>query len=193
MLQRLYDRTVELAGHRHAVWWLLAMSITESSFFPIPVEAMLLPMMFAAPRRAWLYAAVATAGSVVGGIGGYLIGVLLYDTVGQPILAFYGHQDSFDLFAERYEAWGSWIVFAGGFTPIPYKVITIASGAASLDLTVFIVMSALSRGLRFFIEAALLAWFGPPVRMFVEKHLALASAAAFVVVVAGFVSLKWLL
>jgi membrane protein YqaA with SNARE-associated domain len=193
MLQRLYDRTIRLAGHRHAVWWLFVLSVAEASFFPIPIEAMLLPMMFAAPRRCWFFAGIATAGTVIGGLGGYAIGALLYDTVGEPLLAFYGHQDAYHHFAGLYDEWGAWIVFAGGFTPIPFKVVTIASGVAHLDLVVFVVASVVSRGLRFLIEAALLTWFGPPIRQFIEKRLALVATVSFVVAIAGFVAVKWLL
>ncbi len=193
MLQRLYERTMRLAGHRRAVWWLFALAIVEASFFPIPIEAMLLPMMFAAPRRSWLYAGVATAGTVIGGLGGYVIGALLYDAVGAPLLVFYGHEEAYGHFADLYGAWGAWIVFAGGFTPIPFKVVTIASGVVHLDLWVFIVASIVSRGLRFAIEAALLTWFGPPVRQFIEQRLALVATVSFVVAVAGFAAVKWLL
>lgn len=193
MLQRLYDRTIQLAGHRHAIWWLFVLSVAEASFFPIPIEAMLLPMMFAAPRKCWLFAGVATAGTVIGGLGGYAIGALLYDTVGEPLLAFYGREDAYAHFAGLYGEWGAWIVFAGGFTPIPFKVVTIASGVAHLDLVVFIIASIVSRGLRFVIEAALLTWFGPPIRSFIEKRLALVATVSFVVAIAGFVAVKWLL
>ncbi|MBT5435285.1 MAG: DedA family protein [Alphaproteobacteria bacterium] len=193
MLQRLYDRVLILAGHRHAVWWLFVMAAAEASFFPIPVEVMMLPMMFAAPRKAWLFAGVATVGTVIGGVGGYAIGALLYDTLGQPILALYGHEDAYDHFAKLYDEWGVWIVFAGGFTPIPYKVVTIASGVAHLDLMVFVLASVVSRGLRFLLEAALLHWFGPPIRNFIEKRMALVATVSFVVAIAGFVAVKWLL
>ena len=193
MLRRLYDRIISLAAHRHAVRWLFALSVAEASLFPVPIEAMLLPMMFATPRRAWFYAGVATVGTVVGGAIGYAIGALLYDTVGQPILAFYDHGEAYGEFAGLYGEWGAWIVFAGGFTPIPYKVVTIASGAARLDLAVFIVASVASRGLRFLVEAALLGWFGPPIRAFVEKRLALVATVSFAAVLAGFASVEWLL
>ena len=193
MLQRLYDRTMQLAGHRHAIWWLFALSVAEASFFPIPIEAMLLPMMFAAPRKCWLYAGVVTAGTVIGGLGGYAIGALLYDTVGEPLLAFYGHEDAYKHFSGLYSLWGAWIVFAGGFTPIPFKVVTIASGVVHLDLVTFVIASIVSRGLRFAIEAALLTWFGPPIRSFIEKRLALVATVSFVIGIAGFASVKWLL
>ncbi|MBN35043.1 MAG: cytochrome B [Rhodospirillaceae bacterium] len=222
MIQRLYDRTIQLAAHPYAVWWLLGVAVIESSFFPIPVEAMLLPMMFAAPRRAWLFAGIATVGSVVGGIGGYAIGYLLFDTIGQPILSMFAHMDAatqasmtdqeifftsvvapisgffgqavtFEEYLDNAGMIGAWVVFAGGFTPIPYKVVTVAGGFAQLDLGIFILASIGSRGLRFAIEAALLTYFGPPIRSFIEKRLALAATVSLVVVIAGVVALKWLL
>ena len=193
MLRRLYDRTIELAGHRHAVWWLLALAVVEASLFPVPVEALLLPMVFAAPARAWLFVLVATAGTVAGGLIGYGIGILLYESVAEPVLSFYGYGEAYHEYAALYGEWGAWIVVAGGFTPIPYKVVTIASGAMHLDPWVFVVASVASRGLRFGIEAALLAWFGPPVRAFVERHLGLAAAAALIAVVAGFAAIEWFL
>ncbi len=193
MLQRLYVRTMELAAHRHAAWWLLALAVVEASFFPVPVEALLLPMMFAAPARAWMFALIATAGTVAGGIIGYGIGLLLHESVAWPLLTFYGHAEAYREYSDLYGAWGAWIVFAGGFTPIPYKVVTIASGAMQLDIWVFIVASVVSRGLRFAIEAALLAWFGPPVRRFVERHLGLTTLAALVALAAGFAAIRWFL
>ena len=193
MLRRLYDRIVDLAAHPRAARWLFVLSAAEASLCPIPVEAMLLPMMFAAPRRAWVYAAVATAGSVVGGAIGYAVGALLHDAVGRPVLAFYGYEEAYGAFAELYAERGAWIVFAGGFTPIPYKAVTIASGAVGLDPAVFLVASVLSRGARFLIEAALLARFGPAARAFVEKRLALVATVSFALVAAGFAAIEWFL
>ena len=192
MLRRLYDRTLRLAGHRHATWWLLALAVAESFFFPIPIEALLLPMMFAAPRRCWFYAGVVTAGTMLGGVLGYGIGAFLFETAARPLLAFYGYLDDYARVGELYEAWGLWIVFVGGFTPIPYKVVAIASGALDLDIVTFLAASLASRGLRFFLEAALLAMFGPPIRGFVERHLGLTTTLAVVVAVLGFVALTWL-
>jgi membrane protein YqaA with SNARE-associated domain len=192
MLRRLYDWTLSLAGHRHAAWWLLVVSTVECSVFPIPVEAMLLPMMFATPRRAWRLAGLATLGSLAGCLIGYAIGALLYDSVGRPILQLYGQQDAFRQFSALYREWGAWIVVAGGFTPIPFKVVTIASGVVHLDLVVFVAASVASRGLRFAIEAALLSFFGPPIRDFVERRLALVAGAGFALAVAGFTALGWL-
>jgi membrane protein YqaA with SNARE-associated domain len=192
MLRRLYDWTIRLAGHRHARWWLLVVSTAECSVFPIPIEAMLLPMMFADARRCWRLAGIATLGTLFGALIGYGIGALLYESVGRPILALYGQQDAFAQFSALYREWGAWIVVAGGFTPIPFKVVTIASGVVHLDLVVFVVASVASRGLRFAIEAALLTWFGPPIRDFVERRLALVAGATFAAAVLGFVAVRWL-
>ena len=193
MLERLYARTLELAASRHALWWLFVLAVAEASFFPVPVEALLLPMMFATPSRAWFLALVATFASVAGGIAGYAIGLLLHDTVAWPVLEFYGHAEAYTDYATLYNEWGAWIVFAGGFTPIPYKVVTIVSGAVHLDIWVFVAACAVSRGLRFAIEAVLLWRFGAPMRGLVERHLTLAGLAVLVALVAGFAAIKWLL
>ncbi len=193
MFERLYARTMELAASRHAVWWLLALAVAEASFFPVPVEALLLPMMFATPSRAWFLALLATIGTVVGGVTGYAIGLFLHDAIAWPVLEFYGYAEVYAEYATLYNVWGAWIVFAGGFTPIPYKVVTIASGAMHLDIWVFVAASAVSRGLRFAIEAALLSWFAVPVRGLVERHLTLAGLAMLAALVAGFVAIRWIL
>lgn len=193
MFERLYARTMDLAASRHAVWWLLALAVAEASFFPVPVEALLLPMMFATPSRAWFLALLATIGTVLGGVTGYAIGLFLLDAVAWPVLEFYGYAEAYADYAALYNAWGVWIVLAGGFTPIPYKVVTIASGAMHLDIWVFVAASAASRGLRFAIEAALLSWFAVPMRSLVERHLTLAGLAMLVALVAGFVAIKWFL
>ncbi|MCE2519838.1 MAG: DedA family protein [Alphaproteobacteria bacterium] len=193
MFERLYARTMELAASRHAVWWLLALAVAEASFFPVPVEALLLPMMFATPSRAWFLALLATIGTVVGGVTGYAIGLFLHDTIAWPVLEFYGYAEAYAEYATLYNVWGAWIVFAGGFTPIPYKVVTIASGAMHLDIWVFVAASAASRGLRFAIEAALLSWFAVPVRGLVERHLTLAGLAMLAALVVGFVAIRWIL
>ncbi len=193
MFERLYARTMDLAASRHAVWWLLALAVAEASFFPVPVEALLLPMMFATPSRAWFLALLATVGTVVGGVTGYVIGLFLQDAVAWPVLEFYGYTEVYAEYAELYNVWGVWIVLAGGFTPIPYKVVTLASGAMHLDIWVFVAASAVSRGLRFAIEAALLSWFAVPVRGLVERHLTLAGLAMLVALIAGFVAIKWFL
>ena len=190
MLRRLYDGTMRLAGHPRAVWMLAAVALAESVFFPVPVEALLLPMVLAAPERAWRYAAIATAASVAGGIAGYGAGAFLFETAGGPLLRFYGYGEAFAEAEALYNEHGGLIVFTAAFSPIPYKVFTIASGVAGADLATFILASASGRGLRFFIAAALLWRFGAPVRAFIERRLGPLTLAFAVLLVAGFLALR---
>ncbi len=192
MLRSLYDWTMSLAGHRHALVALAVVAFIESSVFPVPPDVLIIPMVLAARQQAWRIAAVATVASVLGGLAGYAIGALLFDTVGQPLLELYGYQAKFDEFQALYQEWGAWIVAGAGLTPFPYKVITITSGVMDLDLTVFLVASVLSRGARFFLVAALLWYFGPPVRRFVEDNLALVTTVFFVLLIGGFVAVRFL-
>ncbi len=190
MLRGLYDWTMDLASRRNAVWALAAVAFIESSVFPIPPDVLLIPMVLAARDRAWRYAAICTIASVLGGMLGYAIGAGLYEGVGRPILEFYGYAEKFADFTARYNEYGGWIVFIAGVTPFPYKVITIASGVTELDLTTFSVASVLSRGLRFFLVAALLFWMGPPIRDFIERRLGLVFTVFCVLLIGGFVLLK---
>lgn len=192
MLRRLYDWTLDLASHRHALIALGIVSFVESSFFPIPPDVLIVAMVLAARDQAWKIALVATVTSVLGGLAGYGIGVFLFDTVGQAILDFYGKADAYLSFQELYAEWGAWIVAAAGFTPIPYKVFTIASGALSLDPAVFTFASTLSRGARFFILAALLWYFGPPIKSFIDRHFAILATLFFVLLFAGFIAIRYL-
>ncbi len=193
MLRRLYDWTMGLAGHRHALAGLAVVSFVESSVFPIPPDVLLIPMVLAAPTRAWRIALVCTVASVAGGLAGYGIGLFLFDTVGRPLVEFYGATDAFGQFQAAYNEWGAWIVGGAGLTPFPYKVITILSGVTELDVTVFTVASAASRGLRFFAEAALLWHFGQPIRAFVEGNLGLLTTVFFVVLIGGFALVRFIL
>jgi len=191
MLRRLYDWTLELARHRHAMRGRAVVSFIESSVFPIPPDVIMIPMVIAERAKAWAIASVATIASVLGGMAGYAIGYFLYEAVGQPLLAFYGYGAKFEDFAQRYNEFGAWIVFIAGVTPFPYKVITIASGVTALNIFVFIAASIAARGLRFFVLCALLYWFGPPVRDFVEKYLGLVATAFVVLLIGGFVVAKY--
>jgi len=193
MLRRLYDWTMSLAARTGAAWALAIVAFIESSVFPIPPDVLQIPMVLARRDRAWAYAAIATVASVLGGVAGYLIGWLVFDTVGRPLLDFYGYGAKFDDFAARYNHWGAWIVFIAGVTPFPYKVITIASGATGLPMPVFMVASVAARGLRFFVVSALLYWFGPPIRAFIERRLALVTTAFVVLLIGGFVALKYVI
>lgn len=192
MIRALYDWTLSLASHPRALWALAFVAFIESSVFPIPPDILMIPMIIAAPRRAFVIAGVATLASVAGGVGGYLIGWGLYDTVGRPVLEFYGKTAYFDEFAQRYNDWGAWVVLVAGVTPFPYKVITILSGATALSPMVFIVASIAARGLRFFVVAALLWKFGPPIRAFIEQRLGLMFTLFMVLLIGGFVAVRYL-
>ncbi len=192
MLRRTYDWTMDLASRPHAMFWLFVIAFAESSVFPIPPDVLIIPMVLAAPTRAWRIVAVATAGSVLGGLAGYGIGYFLFEAVGQPILDFYGYAAKFDRFQEWYREWGGWIVFAGGFSPVPYKVITIASGSVNLDLVTFTVVSIISRCGRFLLVAVLLWKFGVPIRAFIERWLGPLTLAFVVLLVLGFVLVKYI-
>ncbi len=192
MLRGLYDWTMGLAGHRHAMVALAVIAFAESSFFPIPPDVLIIPMVLAVRARVWRIAAVATAASLLGGLAGYGIGALLFDSVGAPLLELYGYGAAFEDFKLRYHEWGAWIVFGAGFTPIPYKVFTIASGVMDLDLLVFTLASAVSRGARFFLVAALLWHFGPPIRRFIETYLAQVTLVFFVLLLGSFILLRYL-
>ncbi|MEO0672071.1 MAG: YqaA family protein [Pseudomonadota bacterium] len=192
MIRKLYDWVMGLAAHPRAGLALFAIAFVESSFFPIPPHAMLIPMVLANRERWLVYAAVATVGSVLGGLFGYVIGAFLFDSVGAPVLSAYGAMEKFETFKEQYNAAGGWIVFTFGVTPFPYKVVTIASGATGLDLGVFTLASVASRGLIFTVIAALLYVFGAPIRAFIEKRLGLLTFLFVALVIGGFIALKYL-
>jgi membrane protein YqaA with SNARE-associated domain len=190
LLRPLYDWTMRLAAHRHASWALGTVSFIESSIFPIPPDALLIPMVLADRRKAWFYATLCTVTSVIGGVAGYLIGLLLFDSIGKPLLDLYGYGEKFSEFAGRYNEWGAWIVFFAGVTPFPYKVITIASGVTHLDIWVFMIASVLARGARFFAVAALLYVYGPPIRDFIERRLGLVATVSFALLLGGFLLVR---
>jgi len=191
LLRRLYDWIMRLAESPKALWALAAVSFVESSFFPIPPDPMLIPMVLANRRRAFTFAAVCTVASVLGGILGYYIGYAL-EGLGTSILSFYGHPDAMGEFQKMFAEWGLWIILIKGLTPIPYKFVTIASGMAEFDLKIFIIASIVTRGARFFLVAALLYAFGEPIRTFIEKRLTLVTTLFVVLVVGGFIALKYL-
>lgn len=192
MLRNLYDRTMAMAAHRNAVWALAGVSFVESSVFPIPPDVVLIPMVLAERLKAWAYAAIATLSSALGGALGYAIGFFLFALIGQPILSLYGYTEAFEDFTRRYNEWGAWIVLFAGITPFPYKVITIASGATHLNFLVFMAASVIARGIRFYLVAALLYWFGPPVRDFIERRLGLVTFVFFVLLFGGFLLVRYI-
>jgi len=186
MLRRLYDWTMAWADHPRALWVLAFVAFIESSVFPIPPDVLMIPMILAAPRRAWLIATVALASSVAGGMLGYAIGALAFETIGQPILAALGKAEAMDVFNTRFNDLGFWAVLTAGVTPFPYKVITIMSGWTGMPLLTFIATSILARSLRFFAVAGLLWYFGAPVREFIERRLGLMFILFVVLLVGGF-------
>jgi membrane protein YqaA with SNARE-associated domain len=192
MIQRLYSRALALAASRHAMATLAAVSFAESSFFPIPPDVLLIPMILARPRRAFLIAAVCTLASVLGGFLGYAIGYFLFDAVGRPVLEFYHAMDRYEALKAAFAQWGVWIILIKGLTPIPYKLITIASGVAQFPLLPFALASLASRSLRFFLLAALLWQFGDPVRDFIERRLMLVTSLFAALLVGGFLALRYL-
>jgi membrane protein YqaA with SNARE-associated domain len=190
MLRRMYEWTLNLAGHRHAVWALGGVSFAESSFFPIPPDVLLVPMVLANRERAYALAAWCTLTSVVGGVLGYAIGLFLYDSVGLWIMSLYGHVDAIDAFRQAYNEWGAAIILLKGLTPIPYKIVTIASGFAGYDFFLFILLSAITRGARFFIVATLLVRYGEPIQTFIERRLEVVTTV-LLVIIGGFVIARY--
>lgn len=180
------------AERKNAVWVLACISFIESSVFPIPPDILLIPIILANRQRAFVIAAICTVASVFGGWLGYAIGYYLFETLGRQILEFYHAMKHYDEFKAGFDQWGMWIIILKGMTPIPYKLVTIASGAFKFNLLLFTVSSVVSRSLRFFLLAALLWKFGEPIRDFIEKRLTLLTTAFVVLLVGGFLALRLL-
>jgi len=192
MLRRLYDWAMRMAQHERAPHILFWVAFVESSVFPIPPDIMLIPMVLARRAKAWAYATIATIGSVLGGLAGYAIGYFLFQYVGEPILNVYGYAARFAETADLFRQWGVWILIAKGWTPFPYKVLTIAAGAFKMELLPFVLASIVARAMRFYLVAALLFWFGEPIRDFIERRLSLVTTAFVVTLVGGFIAIKYL-
>jgi membrane protein YqaA with SNARE-associated domain len=189
----MYNWMMRASRSKYALYVLAVISFVESSFFPIPPDILLIPMVLAARQKAWLIAGVCTIASVIGGWFGYAIGMFLYDVVALPILEFYGYVAKFDEFRQYYNDWGAWIVFGAGITPFPYKVITIASGVTGLDIWTFSIASILARGFRFFLIAALLWKYGKKMEDFIVKNIGWLSILFFMLLFGGFVLVKYVL
>jgi membrane protein YqaA with SNARE-associated domain len=192
MLRRIYDWCIGAASKPYATWLLGIVSFAESSVFPVPPDAMLIPMSLARPDRAYFFATVCTVTSVVGGLLGYFIGAALYDTVGLWLIQLYGYGSKVDAFRAAYAEWGALIILGKGFTPIPYKIVTITSGFAAYPLLPFVLFSAITRGARFFLEAFLLRRYGPRARVIIEERLTFWFTIAVVVFVVGIVAALYL-
>jgi len=183
---------MQLATTRYAMLALALVAFVESSVFPIPPDVLIIPMVLANRKKAWTVALICTVASVLGGILGYGIGAFLFEQIGQPVLDLYNYSPKFEQFQSTYNEWGAWAVFIAGVTPFPYKVITILSGVSALDPTIFIISSILARATRFFLVAGLLWYFGEPIRAFIEKRLGLLFIVFCLLLVGGFVALKFI-
>jgi membrane protein YqaA with SNARE-associated domain len=193
VLQKLYNWLMSLAASRQAPQALGAISFAESSFFPLPPDVLLIPMVVAKRQNWFLYASICTVTSVLGAFLGYAIGAMLFQTIGEPLLAFYGAENSFERFVSWYDQWGGWGILLGAVTPFPYKVLTIFSGSVGFNLLQFTIVSVIGRGLRFFLVSGLLYWFGEPIRDFIEKRLGLMFIVFSVLLIGGFVAIKFLI
>ena len=192
LTRSIYDYTLNLAAKPNALTWLFIISFIESSFFPIPPDIMIIPMVLATPKDAYRIAGIATIASVLGGYFGYFIGVYGFELIARPLLEFYGYMAQFSKFENYYHEYGAWIVFGAGITPFPYKIITIASGVVQLDLLVFTIASIIARGMRFYLIAWLLKRFGDPMKVFIEKNLNLLSVLFLLLLIGGFATVKLL-
>ena len=191
-MRRLYDWVIRLAGSPAAIPAMGVIAFAESSFFPIPPDVMLVPMVLANPRKAFTIATVYTVGSVLGGLLGYAIGFYFFETLGAWVVKAYGLQSGLDKFRQGFAEYGTWIILIKGLTPIPNKLVTIASGAAHFDLFTFVWASIVTRGIRFFAVSALLWKFGEPIRAFIEKRLTLVTWLFLIALVGGFVAFRYL-
>lgn len=192
MLRRLYDWCIAAAGKPYATWMLGAISFAESSFFPVPPDVMQIPMSLARPERAYLYATILTVTSVLGGILGYAIGALLYDSVGAYVIQLYGYGQKVEAFRAAYNQYGAWIILGKGLTPIPYKIVTITSGFAGYNIFLFVLFSIITRGARFFLIAFLLHRYGAKAREIIERRLGLWVTIGTVALVAGIIAALYL-
>lgn len=192
MLNRLYARVLRHAASPNAPWWLVALTFAEASFFPLPPETLLVPMVLSRRDKAWLYATLCTVASVTGGILGWVIGAFLLEHLALPIVHFYHAEQTLNALQEKFRQWGVWIILFKGLTPIPYKFVTIASGMAHFALLPFIAASLVTRGVRFFLVAGLLWKFGAPIEEFLERRLPLVMGVFALLLVGGILALRYL-
>jgi membrane protein YqaA with SNARE-associated domain len=192
MLRRLYDWCIAAAGKPHATWIMGVVSFVESSFFPVPPDAMLIPMALSRPDRAYFYASICTLTSVAGGLLGYAIGAFLYDSLGLWLMTLYGYGGKIEAFTEAYREWGTWIILFKGVTPIPYKIVTIASGFSHYPVIPFVLLSIIARGMRFYLVAFLLNRYGPRARAIIEERLGFWVTISALVLVAGIIAAVYL-
>jgi membrane protein YqaA with SNARE-associated domain len=190
-IRQLYDWVLGWADSHYGTSALAALSFSESFFFPVPPDPLLMALSLSRPRRAFFFAAVCSAASVAGGVVGYYIGLALFEAIGRPVLIFYGAMDKYHLVQTYFRAWDAWAVGIAGFTPIPYKVFTISAGAFRISFLVFVLASVVSRSARFFLVAWLMKKFGGPIRGFIDRYFNILTIAFTALLVGGFLVLKW--
>ena len=190
IFKNLYEWTLDKSSKKGAPWFLSIISFSESSFFPIPPDIILIPMVLAKRTKAFFYASICTLSSVGGGILGYLIGFLLFNSVGILVVEFYHLGEEVSKFKSYYNSYGAWIVIIAGFTPFPFKVITIASGLFQLNFFVFLICSILSRGARFYLVSGLLYFFGEKIRLLIDKYFNVLTIVFFVLLVGSILIIK---
>jgi len=193
MLRKLYDWVLHWAETPYGSWALFLLAFCESSFFPIPPDVLLIALAVAIPRRSFRYAMICSAGSVLGGCLGYLIGWQFMAGIGERIIAFYGLTPKIDYIQSLYIAYDAWAIGIAGFTPIPYKVFTISAGAFHINFMVFVIASLVSRSARFFLVGGLIYIFGPKIQVFIDKYFNVLAVAFTVLLVAGFVVIKFVI
>lgn len=191
-IRKLYDKVLNLSSHPKAPWYLAGIAFLESSVFPIPPDVLLLPLCLTRRKKAFHIALLCTIASVLGGIFGYSLGFFAFDTLGAPVLEFYGVMENYQKFVAWYMEQGAWVVFIAGFTPIPYKVVTISAGVFHFNFLSFALLSLLSRGLRFFIEAAMIYFMGEAALIFIDKHFNKLTIFGGILFVGGFMAVKWI-
>ncbi len=193
LFRKLYDWTLEKSKDPKAPWFLAIISFSESSFFPIPPDIILIPMVIAKRAKAWFFAFICTISSVLGGVAGYLIGYFFYLTIGEFIIELYSYQSEYSDFQSKYEGeiW-LWFIFFAGLTPFPFKIITIASGAFKINVISFIAIALVSRGLRFYLVATLLKFFGNYIKAYIDKYFNLFTFVFFILLIGGFIFFKYI-
>ena len=192
ILRNLYNWTLDKASHKKASWFLVLVSFTESSFFPIPPDILLIPMILAKRLKAWFYALIGTLSSIAGGLVGYAIGYFFYSSIGSTIIEIYGLSNSFNLFESYYNQYGIWIVIGAGFTPFPFKFITIASGVFNFNIALFVIAAMIARGLRFYLIATLLFIFGNAIKKLIDKYFNLLVSLFFILLIGSIFIIKLL-
>ncbi len=193
IIRRLYDWVLHWAETPYGMWALFLIAFAESSFFPIPPDVLLIALAISIPTRAFHFAMVATIGSLIGGIAGYGIGMFGYDSIGRPIVEFYHGQEIMQAIKERYDEYGFWGVLVAAITPLPYKIFTISSGMFSFDFFQFMIASIIGRSVRFFAVAGLIWKFGKPIKGFIDKYFNLLATLFIILLIGGFIIIKYLL